>query len=134
MAKAELGRIDEETGEIIPVQNKKEPPRAFSAFLAMLEDGLFHAELSDELQELNAAMNNHVINYGAKAKGKIVITINLELIKGVFDIVSKYKITPPETPRGRSIAWSSPDNNFVPHNPKQQDMFKDVNAKTIRTI
>jgi hypothetical protein len=122
---------------IVPEVNNKEQARSFSSFLQMLEDGQFHSELSDSLQELNANMNNHVLNYGQKAKGKISITIEFVLEKGVFDIVADFKSTPPKTKRARSIAWSTPNNNFTPENPRQMNLFgvRDVTSNTeIRKI
>ena len=113
---------------------KVEAPRSFSAFLGMLEDGTLNDELSKELRDLNAEMNNHALNYGSKAKGKVTLNIEFVLEKGVFQIQSKYKVDKPKAPRLMSIAWSTPGNNFTPHNPKQGDMFKDVNNKKIRNV
>ncbi len=122
--------IDKDTGEVI----SNEAAKGFNSFLQTLEDGQFHNELSNELRDLNAEMNNHAINYGLAAKAKITITIDIVLKNGVFDIMADKKITPPKAPRQRSILWSTPGNNFTPQNPKQQDMFKDVNARPIKTI
>jgi hypothetical protein len=110
--------------------------RTFSSFVAMLEDGCLHNDLTEELQDLNAAMNNHVINFGGRAKGSL--SLNFEFVlnaKGAFEIVSKFKVKKPETPRGKTFAWSTPDNRFTANNPKQQELFKDVNApKKIKNV
>lgn len=127
-----MSKIDKETGEVL--SDPREGAKAFSAFLNTLEDGEFHAELTNELRDLNADMNNHAMNFGCAARGKISISIDIMLKNGVFEVIAKKKITKPEPPRHRSILWSTPGNNFTPHNPKQQDMFKDVNSKPIKTV
>lgn len=124
--------IDKETGEIL--NNSTEGARSFNSFLSALEDGQLHTDLSDELHDLNAEMNNHILDYGNKAKGKITLNIDFLLEKGAFVITSSYKITKPIAPRNMSVAYSTPGNNFTPFNPKQQDMFKDVSSKQIKNI
>lgn len=124
--------IDKETGEVF--SDSKEGAKAFNTFLNTLEDGEFHAELTNELRDLNADMNNHALNFGCAARGKISINIDIMLKNGVFEVIAKKKITKPEPPRHRSILWSTAGNNFTPHNPKQQDMFKSVNGGKIKNI
>ena len=97
--------------------------RTFSAFVAMLEDGALHDELSDALRDLNAAMNNHVLKYGGKAKGKLALNVELTLADGVFEITADFKASEPRPKRGRSIAWSTPSNHFSPENPRQMNLF-----------
>lgn len=125
--------IDEETGEVLNTQ-KGEGAKSFSSFLATLEDGVFHAELTEELRQLNADMNNHVMDYGTAPKGKITITIDILLKGGVFEVVANKVIKKPTPPRQRSMLWSTPGNNFTVSNPKQQDMFKDVSVKGIKNL
>lgn len=110
----------------MPEEKGQEQARSFTQFLAMLEDGELNAELSKELQTLNADMNNHAINFGSKAKGTISLNINIILEKGAFRVDTDFKVKKPKSPRLMSILWSTPGNNFTPHNPKQSDMFKDV--------
>lgn len=128
-------KIDKETGEVLSDNREEVTAKSFTHFLSMLEDGQLNSELSTELQELCKEMEDHSRNYGSKAKGKVSITIDFALEKGIFEIFSKFKITKPETPRIRSIAWSDANGNFTPHNPRQQDMFKDVSTdKKVRKI
>ncbi|CUW39701.1 conserved protein of unknown function [Magnetospirillum sp. XM-1] len=107
-----------------------EEPRSFSTFIAMLEDGKLNADLSEALRDLNAAMNDHVIAFGGKPKGKMVISIDFTLEKGVFDIVADFKVAEPKVKRDRSIAWSTPGNNFSPENPRQMQLFGRVRDVT----
>ncbi len=119
----------------------KEEARSFSQFLLMLEDGGLNADLSEVLRDLNAHMNNHIMNYGGTPKGSITLKIDFALVKGVFDIKAKYSVTKPEADRPRSIAWSTPGNNFSPDNPRQMTLFpkavRDVtsqDAADVRTV
>lgn len=130
-----MSKIDRTTGEVTEETNESnELARSFAQFLATLEDGQLNSELSHSLRELAKKMSDHCINYGSKAKGKINISIEMILEKGVFDIRSKYKMTEPEAPRIRSIAWTDKNHNLVPNNPKQNDMFRDVNVRKVRTV
>lgn len=95
----------------------------FAHFIAMLEDGVLKDELSEQLQQINAEMNNHAQAYGAKAKGRLTLTIDFELNKGVFDIQADYSVKLPKAKRARSVAWSTPDNRFTPQNPRQMQLF-----------
>lgn len=97
--------------------------RTFCDFMKMLEDGRLAADLSDDLRDLNAEMNNHAQTYGGTVKGKMTITLDFTLAKGSFDIVADVKTVKPQAKRDRSIAWSTPDNNFSPDNPRQMQLF-----------
>ncbi|MDA0780642.1 MAG: hypothetical protein PQ612_05870 [Rickettsiales bacterium] len=130
-----MSKIDEITGEVKSDDNESnDSARSFTLFLATLEDGELNSELSQGLRQLSKKMNEHCINYGSKAKGKIKIEIDLILEKGCFDIRSKFKVTEPEAPRLRSIAWADKSYNLLPNNPRQNDMFRDVNVRKIKTI
>jgi hypothetical protein len=104
---------------------KEEGTKSFASFLQMLEDGLFHSELSDALKELNAELNNRAMAYGKKAKASMKININFCLDGGIFEIDADYDVKLPKLKRDKSVAWSTPGNNFSPHNPKQLNMFEE---------
>ena len=128
-----MSDYDEKTGEVAE-NDATDHARSFTNFFAGLEDGQLNAELSSALRDLSKKMYYHSVNYGSKAKGKIKIDLDLTLEKGCFDINCKFKIAEPEAPRLRSIMWSDKNHNLVPSNPRQVDMFKDVNAKDIKVI
>ena len=106
----------------LPSPTAGEPTHPFEQFLRMLEDGRFHSDLSAALRDLGADLNNHSHAYGGKPKGKLSIEIGFTLNKGIFDITADYKVKKPEAPRERTIAWSTPGNNFVPQNPQQMNL------------
>jgi hypothetical protein len=114
--------------------------KSFSQFIQLMEDGEFHADLSNALQTINAALNQHMIDHGGKPKGKLSIDINFRLEDGVFEITGGIDIKVPKTPRGKTIAWSTPDNQFTPQNPRQMQLFgvRDVSAghdaKEVRSV
>lgn len=116
-----------------------EQPRSFSQFLQQLEEGTFHAEVSDKLQTIAAKLNEHVQTYGGTAKGKLTIAINFVLEKGVFEITADATSKLPAPKRMRSIFWTTNGNNFTPSNPKQMQLFsvRDVtapDAQEVRTV
>ena len=132
-----MSKVNEETGEVTetePYKPNDKAPKSFALFLQTLEDGQLNDELSEALQDLSRKLHDHSLNYGSKGKGKIAIGLEFIYEKGVFDIRSSIKVTEPVAPRIRSIAWSDINHNLVPNNPKQNDMFRDVNMKTIKHI
>lgn len=133
-----MSKVDEVTGEVTenePYKPNDKAAKSFALFLQTLEDGQLNDELSQDLQDLSKEMHDHSLNYGSKAKGKINLSIEFVYEKGVFDIRSTIKTTKPVAPRIRSIAWSDANHNLVPNNPKQNDMFRDVNTmKTIKHV
>lgn len=103
-----------------------EETRSFSQFVAALEDGQLHAELTDDLKRIAEECNNHQINYGGTAKAKMSLTIEFTLEKGVFEIKASCATKLPKPPRGRSIMWTTPENRFTPQNPRQGQLFRDI--------
>lgn len=108
--------------------------RMFSHFIQMLESGEFNAHLTEQLQEINAEMNNHVLNHGGATKAKLTIEIDFTLKDQIFEIVAASKTKMPKVRRKRTVAWSTPDNNFSPSNPRQMSMFNDVKSIENREI
>ena len=95
----------------------------FGQFLQLLEDGEFHAELSENLREINAKLSQHAIDHGGAPKAKLTVTLDFSLDHGVFEIAGKYAVKLPAAPRGKTVAWSTPENRFTPQNPRQMQMF-----------
>jgi hypothetical protein len=95
----------------------------FADFLRMLENGELQQDLSRELRNINAAMENHAMENAGKAKAKLTLTIDFSLEKGIYEITADPKVTLPKSKRNRSIAWGTPEGFFSPQDPKQLDMW-----------
>lgn len=95
----------------------------FSQFLTMLEDGELHGDLTEELRVINTALNQHVMDHGGTPKATLTLKINITLSGGVFEIKAAKATKLPEEPRGRTVAWGTPNNHFTAANPKQMQMF-----------
>lgn len=107
-----------------PLQGEvEEPARSFATFLAILEEGQFHDDLSEELRNLNADMNNAFRDTGGTIKGEMSIKLKFTLKDGLFLIIPDFSVKKPKKPRRQSVAWSTPGNNFSANNPKQMNMF-----------
>jgi hypothetical protein len=105
------------------------PIRAFSQLLSMIEDGKLHGDLSTEIEDLVAQMQDASAG-GRDTSGKITITIDLkyDAKAQMFEILGDFKIKPPTEKRGKSVFWATPDNQLTRFNPRQQDMFlRDAN-------
>lgn len=95
-------------------------PKSFGVILAQLEGGAFNDQLSREVQGLIADMSDHAKVYGGSAKGKISLSIDVTLDKGVFEISAEKKITAPKERKSKSIFWADKDNNLTEENPRQR--------------
>lgn len=103
------------------------PARNFNTFIAQVQDGAFHAELSDKLRELIGDLSNHKASYGGKAIGTMTIKLGFTLDAGVVEIMAKAETTTPKAPTTKTIMWVTPENNLTGANPKQAKLpFRDV--------
>lgn len=101
-----------------------EGTKSFNSFLNLLEDGQFHADLSAALRELNAKMNDIAMENNGKCTGQLNVKLKLKLDKGVFEIVPDFTTSMTKLSRPRTIAWSTPGNNFSAQNPRQMTLFE----------
>lgn len=111
-------------------QEQSNSLRAFSAFIATIDGGRLHGELSSELEDLVATMQN-VAAGNVQTKGSLSIKLDLKYDpkSGMFEIGGDFKITSPKEPRGRSVFWATSQNVLTLDNPRQRQMFpRDVNA------
>lgn len=102
------------------------PSRSFGVFLAELEDGRLHGDLSSALRDLVASLEEASAR-GGKPRGKLSVTMNFALDDGIVECTADYAVKAPKLARGRSIFWVTPDNNLTRRNPAQADLpFRDV--------
>jgi hypothetical protein len=103
--------------------------RSFGTFIAEVEDGELHADLSRALQSLIAELHESRAVGQARATGKLSVTFDFVLADGVVEVRADIASKTPKRPRGRSIFWATPENNLSRRNPRQPDLpFRDVNA------
>lgn len=95
----------------------------FSQFVQTLDGGNWHEALSKDLQAINAALQNHVIDHGGKPVAEMKISIKVKMEGGVFIVKAEHETKGPKAPAAGAVMWSTKDNRFTPHNPKQGQLF-----------
>lgn len=109
--------------------------RSFAQFLAQLEDGRLHGDLSDGLRDIIEKLHDAAINAGGTAKGRVSVNIDFLLKGGVVEVTADYALKAPKLARGRSIFWATPENNLTRRNPAQPDLpFRDVSVPAARNL
>lgn len=109
--------------------------RNFCEALTAMEDGQLVEDLAEKLNELIAEMNNAAIDNGGKQKGSLTLKLDFTLDGGLIETNANVKSTLPTIKRQRSVFWSTPDNYLSRNNPKQRDIFEDVNKeRAVRSV
>lgn len=110
--------------------------RTFGETLSVMESGQLMQDLTDLQKQIIETLQNELLDVGGKPKASLTLTIDYKLDQGVFDIVAKAKSKLPDTKRGRTLLWATPDNNFSRNNPRQPSMFGDVNeeSRTVKNV
>lgn len=101
------------------------------SFVEMLEDGQFSHDLHHALAEVQQALTQEAARSGRKAKGKVVVTIDLDKEGEMYGATAKIKVTKPEAPRAKSVLWDDGSGNFTRFPPNQSQMF---GLRPVRTI
>ena len=84
----------ENDGERIPRQSHN-----VAGIIAMLEDGEFNREAGEDMRDLVQAMEAHAHNHKGVAKGKITVTLDVQLANGIFVIVGGHTVKKPVAKR-----------------------------------
>ncbi len=105
------------------------PARSFTGFLACLEDGHFATELTRKLEAITQTLTNHVLEHGGEPKAKLTLTLNFCARKGTFEIDAAITDTAPKPPRLSTTLYAAADGGLTPYNPRQMNMFRDVNSR-----
>ncbi len=111
-------------------------PRGFAVIVQEIEDGALHAEISDALQKLNRALDEHVSAYETTARGELVIKLTLKAEpNGTVAVHGEVKTkTPPKRKRGQ-VFWLTKGNNLSPENPRQTKLpLRDVTPPAAKPI
>jgi hypothetical protein len=85
--------------------------------LAGLLQGRFAEEATEQMRGLVKEMNRCAEVGGGKPKGKLVITINLHLDRGIYALEPSVKATSPSPARALTIMYSTPDGRLVKNAP-----------------
>jgi hypothetical protein len=111
--------------------------RSFGQFLAEVEDGDLHADLSTTLRDLVAGLHDAAVAGNGRAAGRLTLTLDFKTDGGAIDVASDIATKLPKAKRSRSVFWATPENNLTRRNPRQADLpFRDVNnkAEDFRTV
>lgn len=127
---------DPVTGELIETSAADGSARypsvtTLTDLIFMLSDGQFNADCAHELQEMTETMEEVGGSAGAKVKGKITLSIEVERQHdGVYFFTPSLKIATPVEKEARTIGWATPDNRFTPNKPHQGNLFGTVRDVT----
>lgn len=108
---------------------------AFAQFLAGLQDGELHADLSAALAAGIATMQEQAATYGGKPTLKIALAIELTLSDGMVEARADFDTKTSKPPRRRSMYWPTDQGGLARNNPRQREMpLRDVNTGAAREI
>ena len=101
--------------------------RPFMDFLREHRNGATHDELSDQLQELVAAVTEE----GRAGTLTLTVTIKPMGKNDGLEVAADVKSKPPKSKPGVSIFFASPENNLVRQDPRQATMeLREVGPST----
>lgn len=102
----------------------------FSQLIANHEDGLLNTDLSHQVRDIIAALNQHVIDHGGKPSATLSIKLNFKLDSNSIEVTASTGSNLPKEVRGKTIYWSTSGNVLTRQNPRQHSLpFRDVNTK-----
>lgn len=100
----------------------KEAPMPFHLFLARVEAGVLHADLSEKLNDLNGELATLAAQNG-KAKGSISVKLTLvHQRNGMVEVTADIKTDAPKVPRESSVFFVTEGSNLSVDNPKQPSL------------
>ena len=117
-------------------EEKQEAPRGFSVVLGQINDGAFHADVSEQLQTLAATLKRQAENYSKGAKGTLTITLSLSAEdNGTITIDGEVKAKAPKERKAKSLFWVTDGGNLVVDNPRQPKLpFAVVPTQAAREV
>jgi hypothetical protein len=95
---------------------------SFNYFLATIQGGDLHAELTTQLHDLGAALSQSLQDYGGIPKGEINLKLKFRLEKGVVHVLADRSMKLPKVPEAGTLLFIDSANNFVQDNPRQMNM------------
>lgn len=96
---------------------------SFGFFLATIQNGDLHAELTKSLEDMGAGLNQHRQDYGGEPTGEISLKVKFKLTKGGFvEIAAEPNVKMPKAPKAGGLLFIDRDNKFTQDNPQQLNM------------
>lgn len=112
--------------------------RSLADVLLALGNGSFHEEATEALSSLVKELARVAEASGGKPKGKLVLTINFQLDRGIMDVDPSVKVTQPATVRARTIMYPAPDGRLSKNDLRQGmlalEQARDVGHGKVRDI
>jgi hypothetical protein len=101
-----------------------EPRSKFMEILGAIGDGSYEEKLSDVAVKLT----DHLKSLGAKAKGKMVLTIDFVYDREMFEVEATVKTTEPQIRHPRTLMYPRADGGLSRNNSRQLEAFRELSA------
>jgi hypothetical protein len=111
--------MDKEQEVETPVAGKG---MAFSHLVAITQNGDLNAELTRQLAEVGAALNQHYQDFRGVPKAEISVKFSFKLDKGVVQVLAEKTVKMPKPPAAGELLYIDSQNNFTRDNPQQLHM------------
>jgi len=102
------------------------------ARLRTMDRGRFDRELTAATRELVREMTHAADNGAAKPKGKLTITVDFVLDRGMMDVCADFATKLPKKARGRTVMYPGPTGELLAEDPKQLSL--DISAREPMTV
>jgi hypothetical protein len=118
---------DPETGEELPRPANGDPSTApasnIGQLIALCEEGALDQDIARDSRKLVHALRAVAFNNGGKAKGKITITLDVEVEGELIMLRGDYVVKEPKAKRQRSAMYATEDGRITPNRPGQGTFF-----------
>lgn len=106
-----------------PAMTRAPEIRGLDQTLALADNGQYLPMLLEENDDLLKEIVSFSQAYGAKAKGKLTISIEYSTDRfGQIDLSVEHKITAPKQPKAKATAWTADGGGLTVANPNQRAM------------
>ena len=99
-----------------------EGPRSFGVILAGLDDGSIHQELSEQLHRVVTELRDRSVTEDRKLSGSLVLTLKLDVRKGVADVTADVATKLPRRRREPTTVWVTKGGNLTTEVPRQEKL------------
>jgi hypothetical protein len=112
-----MSEVRDQQEEVIP---GKSP--AFSHFIARFAGGQVNHELTEALDQVAVALNQHFQDFRGTPKGEIKLTLKFKLEKGSVAALADIAVKLPKAPESGAIFYIDAANHFSEDDPRQITM------------